>query len=303
MDPAGAVSVIVATNRGGAFLREAVSSALDQTRAVREVILVDDGSPEPGLRAVADELGICYVRIPASGVSAARNAGARRASGPLLAFLDDDDVWHPVKIDHQLRALERKPTAIACFTGGWHLDAEGTDLGAPWRAPEASSREMLSGDVPFPRIVTLLVDRRRFTDVGGFDEGLVQAEDNDLILRLLLNGEFAAVDEPLTGYRRHWENTTARSLVGLRLSLRVVQRRRNEATRRGDRDAAELLAANLRRLRRRVASDAVGNVVDALRRRDFTLALRTASWAITRVPAQTGQAIMMRVQTYVRRHQ
>lgn len=297
------VSVIVATNRGGRFLREAISSVFEQTRGVHEVILVDDGSPAPGLADVAQELGVGYTRLPGSGVSAARNAGARLATGTLLAFLDDDDVWHPSKIESQLKALQLHPTAIGCYTGGWHLDADGNDLGVPWHAAAASSREMLAGDVEFPRIVTLLVTKRGFITVGGFDEQLAQAEDNDLILKLLLAGEFAAVDEPLVGYRRHAENTTGRSMIGRRLSLRMLRTHRDQAARRGDREAAELLTLNLDRFRRRVAADAVGDVIEALRERDILFASQTALWAMTRVPAQTVLAIRARAHAYARRHQ
>src|SRR5687767_910711 len=101
-DPAARVSVVIPSNRGGPYLRDAVASVMQQTVSVHEIILVDDGSPEPGLAHVADELGIDYVRQRASGLSTARNHGAARASGEWIAFLDDDDVWYPEKIEAQL---------------------------------------------------------------------------------------------------------------------------------------------------------------------------------------------------------
>lgn len=294
LDPTFAVSVIVASNRGGPFLEEAVASVRAQTLPVHELILVDDGSPPPGLKSTAENLGIRYLRQPASGVSAARNAGAELATGTWLAFLDDDDVWDSRKIESQWNALQRNPSAVAIYTGGWHLDSDGNDLRDPWRAPAASSPDMLAGRVEFPRIVTLLVDKRSFMDVGEFDPRLRQAEDNDLILRLLLVGEFAAADEPLVGYRRHTDNVTRRSVVGREISLRMLREHRRRARRQGNVEAERLIGLNLDRFRRRVAADCVGDVIGALRERDMEYGLRVGWWAATRVPGPTLTAIFGR---------
>lgn len=294
-DPTFSVSVIIATNRGGPFLEQAIASVNRQTHPVHEVILVDDGSPSPGLKSTAERMGVAYLRQPASGVSAARNAGAELATGTWLAFLDDDDVWDPRKIECQWAALQKDPSAIACFTGGWHIDSDGNDLQAPWYAPAATSREMLSGQVEFPRIVTLLVEKRTFMDVGEFDRDLDQAEDNDLVLRLLLVGEFTAVDEPLVGYRRHTGNVTRRSVVGREISLRMLRDHRKRARRHGDHEAEELIGLNLDRFRRRVAADCVGDVIESLRERDLDFGLRVGWWSMTRVPGPTIAAITGRL--------
>lgn len=299
-DPNFSVSVIIATNRGGPFLREAIASVRDQTHPVDEVILVDDGSPSPGLASTADALGIQYLRQPASGVSAARNAGAELATGRWLAFLDDDDIWSPRKIESQLAALRRNPSAIASYTGGWHIDSEGNDLHAGWGAPSATSREMLSGQVEFPRIVTILLERHSFMQVGEFDPGLLQAEDNDLVLRLLMVGEFVAVDEPLVGYRRHTGNVTRRSVIGRQISLSMLRDHRRRARRQGNHEAEDLIGLNLARFRRRVAADCVGDVIGALRERDLEYGIRVGWWAMTRVPGPTLAALTGRVRARLR---
>src|SRR5687767_14272248 len=116
------ISVIIPTNRGGPYLAEAVASLRAQTLAVSDILLVDDGSPAPGLEDVARELGLRYHRQEPSGIAAARNTGVRQVDSEWVAFLDDDDFWHPDRLRAQLSALAGEPDAIACFTGGEYID-------------------------------------------------------------------------------------------------------------------------------------------------------------------------------------
>ncbi len=299
--PDESVSVIIATNRGGPYLEEAVGTVRAQTVAATEVILVDDGSPPPGLAALADRLGIAYVRIPASGVSAARNAGADAASSRWLAFLDDDDVWHPRRLEKQLEALRAAPDAVASFTGGWHMDAAGEDMNAPWGAATATSEAMLAGEADFPRIVTLLIRRDVFEESGGFDPALTLAEDHDLMIRLLRAGRFAAVDEALVGYRRHASNATRRAHAGMVASRRVMRQHRRLAARAGDDDLARLLAANHRLHLEVVGMGTVNDIVGAVRERDWTYAVRIAWWAATHEPLRVGSAAWRKVTMHRRR--
>ena len=126
----GSVSVVIPTNRGGPFLAAAVASLRAQTTAPDEVILVDDGSPSPGLAEIARELGdVTYLRKAAGGISSARNMGVTRATSTWIALLDDDDLWHPDQLSAQLAALTDASDAIACFTGGEYIDAEGRTVG------------------------------------------------------------------------------------------------------------------------------------------------------------------------------
>lgn len=289
------VSVIIATNRGGPFLAEAVASVRAQSRPVSEIVLVDDGAPDPGLRDVAEALGLTYLRQDASGVSAARNSGVEISRGRWLAFLDDDDVWHPERIALQVAALDARTSAIAAHGGGWHMDADGRDLHRNWGAPAAGSHDMLAGRVDFPRITTLLVDRTAFRAVGGFDPAMRYSEDNDLMLRLLQVGEFAAVDAPLVGYRRHEDNVTNHIASGYAISRDMLRRHRDAARQRGDRVVAALLSENLTRFRARVAQESVGEAISAARAGDLGRALTVTFWLVVTMPLHTVKAVIQRV--------
>lgn len=289
------VSVIIPTNRGGPFLREAVESVRAQTVAVRQIILVDDGSPEPGLSAVADTLGLTYVRQPASGISIARNTGVEAAKGRWVAFLDDDDVWHPERIEAQLRELDRSPDAVGSHTGGWFMDADGVPFGDDWSAPPASSAEFISARIIPPRITTVLVRRDVYLDVGGCDPAMEPAEDNELILRLLLAGPFVAVDRSLVGYRRHATNVTGKGLAGRRASVRALRVARQRAAAGSDPQLGALL-----RVRRRIffdhwAAENLGELIASLRRRDWAYSRPLVWWAVTDAPLASARALADRL--------
>ena len=108
------LSVVIPTRNRAYLVGEAIESALNQRPGQVEVIVVDDGSTDDTAKVVTEKFGsqVRLLRTPdRSGAGAARNAGLRVASGELVAFLDDDDLWLPGKLDAELNALERFPDA------------------------------------------------------------------------------------------------------------------------------------------------------------------------------------------------
>ncbi len=289
------ISVIIPTNRGGPYLTEAVASVRAQTEPVSEIILVDDGAPDAGLARTAQDLGLRYLRLAGGGVSAARNAGAAAAEGQWLAFLDDDDVWHPERIAAQLAVLEAHPDAIASHTGGWYMNADGVRFGTDWSARPATALQMLGGSIPLPRITTLIVRHDAFDAIGGFDTSMRMAEDNDLVRRLLVRGESAAVDRSLVGYRRHPANVTSRMLDGriaARRSIRTLLRAARDAH---DRDTAAALEERWRRFLREGAEENLRELRAAARQRDWRYAALCGAWAMRTAPWQSALAILRKV--------
>lgn len=289
------VSVVMPTNRGGPYLAEAVASLRAQTQPADEVILVDDGSPSPGLAEVARELEVDYVRKDAGGISSARNLGVARASGTWIAFLDDDDVWHPDRLSAQLKALASTPDAIGAFTGGEYIDADGRAFGEPWGAPQASSTDMLCGRVAAPRITTLLVRRDAYLAVGGCRSRMEPSEDNDLIARLLLLGEFVGVDRALVSYRRHSSNLTRRSLAGRRAGRRSIRDMLRTAAEDGDAERLAVLRSRRESFVTVAADQNLGDLITAIRDREVAYAVRVAAWGTFTLPVASLRAVGRRM--------
>lgn len=101
------VSVVIPTLGRPQRVVCAVDSALRQSYAPLEVIVVVDG-PDPEtvrvLRGISDERLRLIVLDENVGGSEARNAGVREASGEWVAFLDDDDSWAAEKLELQMQA-------------------------------------------------------------------------------------------------------------------------------------------------------------------------------------------------------
>jgi glycosyltransferase involved in cell wall biosynthesis len=167
------VSVIVPVFNGASTLRAAIESIRAQDVPV-EIIVVDDGSTDDTPAAI-ETLGddVIAIRQNNSGPAAARNAGLPFASAPLLAFLDDDDVWLPHKLRDQLQLLDAHPDAaiILGYTSFEFLDpASGT-----W-SPVATPQLLY-------HLGAALCRRTAFDRIGAFDPALPSSEDVDWFLR------------------------------------------------------------------------------------------------------------------------
>ncbi len=293
------VDVIVATNRLSPYLAATLDSVRAQTWTSWRLTVVDDGSPRPEdvAAAVAGVPGAQVVRQPPSGLAAARNTGIAATTGELLVFLDDDDLWAPGKLEAQVRALAADPRAVASHTGGHHIDGEGAELGHPWPARAGTAREMRRLDVDLPRITTLMVRRGALAAVGGFDTAYSTAEDIAFALDLVRQGPLAAVDEPLTSYRRHTTNMTNTIPTARQNAVheRVWLDRIAAARRTGRTDEVADLRHGLRVVRRRAARDAVARALHAVRAGDRTAGAADLWWSTTRSPASVVAGAVGRV--------
>src|SRR5947209_8322061 len=93
------VSVLIPAYNGAPWLRACLESVLRQTYPPHEIVVVDDGSTDD-TRAVLRPFAphIVLLGQQRGGIGAARNRAVARASGELLAFLDQDDVWREDKL-------------------------------------------------------------------------------------------------------------------------------------------------------------------------------------------------------------
>lgn len=111
-----AVSVVIPTHNRPELLAEAIGSLLQQTRPDWEAIIVDDASTPPAvpphdtrIRVVRHDKG--------KGGAACKNTGSTLARAPVLAFLDDDDLYAPNYLERALGVLDRNPDLDVLFMG------------------------------------------------------------------------------------------------------------------------------------------------------------------------------------------
>lgn len=106
------VSVIMPAYNCEKYVVEAINSVLAQTYKNWELLVLDDGSNDNTLQVI-EEFSKNDSRIKAlrngknMGVSATRNRGIELTSGEWIAFLDSDDMWHPLKLENSLDLLKK----------------------------------------------------------------------------------------------------------------------------------------------------------------------------------------------------
>jgi glycosyltransferase involved in cell wall biosynthesis len=204
------ITVVIPTRNRATRLRQALQSVLWQRNVRLEVIVVDDASIDDTPRMV-DDLEESRIRLirheQPSGVSAARNDGAREASGAWLGFLDDDDVWAPEKLARQIAAAEA--SGRSWVYAGWvtiddHLQVL---TGRPPPSPDQVVK-LLYRQNAIPSGSNVIVRRDTFERMNGFDPRLTNGEDWELWIRLADASFPAWVPEPLVGYRIHPGNAS-----------------------------------------------------------------------------------------------
>ena len=282
------VSVVVATNRASPYLAEALRSVAEQTYSDWELVIVDNGVPDPvalaELVAQLPRSRVFHVPPPVT-VSLARNAGVAVSEGAFVVFLDDDDVWHPERLQTQVALLRDAPDAPASYCGGWHMDAASRRIPPSWPASASTAQDMLAGRARMPHICgALLIRRESFAQVGGFSPELSMMEDFELMLRLLQRGDLVCAPEELVGYRRHDRNATSTSLSNLRVRRDAIDgilaRHAWAARVRGDARSAALLDSHRGFERRRAAREASRATLWAARRLRLADALTEATWGL-----------------------
>ena len=111
------VSVVIPTHNRSRLLQQTLSSVRAQVDVDFEIIVVDDGSSDDTC-AIVGSVGDSRIRVlresPSRGVSLARNRGIAAAVGEWIAFLDDDDLWSPVKLANQLSVSRASGRMWAC---------------------------------------------------------------------------------------------------------------------------------------------------------------------------------------------
>lgn len=183
-----AISVIIPAYNAAPTLAEAVESCLAQEGIDLEVVVVDDGSTDQTAEVARGFGG--RVRLesgPNRGANAARNRGIALAKGPLVQFLDADDLLLPDKLNRQAAVLE-KGAADIVFSDYKVIEPDG-ESSSVQGIPEEGLRDPVCM-LLHHRLQTSapLHWKRNLESVGGFTPDLKASQERDLHLRLAMAG-------------------------------------------------------------------------------------------------------------------
>ncbi|MEU6022954.1 glycosyltransferase [Micromonospora sp. NPDC047134] len=179
------VSVVVPNYNKERTLRDCLSAVYAQTPPPAEVIVVDDASTDRS-RQIAAEFPCTLLAFDANrGVSAARNAGAVRAGGEVVFFVDSDIALAPGALAAAVRTLTAYPDC-GVVQGIYDLRPLYDDgpVEAYKTLFEHFWRRRATGLTSTTMFALTAVPKEVFDLVGGFDERLRDAEDVEFGTRL-----------------------------------------------------------------------------------------------------------------------
>jgi GT2 family glycosyltransferase len=203
------VSIVIPAYNQARYLAQAVDSALAQTHAATEVIVVNDGSTDDTagvLQQYAGDPRVTAITQENRGLPGARNRGLAAARGSFVVFLDSDDYLAPAHVATLVAPLLEDARLGMTYCDIVTVDPEGRPVGD---FSVASARTILSGDI-FDSLViggyfpphTVVVRKAALDRVGGFDPALGGHADLEMWLRLAASGHPALfVSERLAHYR------------------------------------------------------------------------------------------------------
>lgn len=211
------VTVIMPVYNGANYIKEAVDSILNQSFKDYEIVVINDGSKD-NTEEILDGYGdkIRYFYQNNAGTSVARNLGIREARGEYIAFLDQDDVYFPDKLERCLDYFKLNADVPMVYSNMLVIDQSGKKL-YDWLLTkkyfaEGYIYENLLKECFFCPS-TVVIKKTLLLEVGGFDESVRGVEDFDLWLKIAKNHKIGLIRETLVKWRWHGKNTSTNSFM------------------------------------------------------------------------------------------
>lgn len=216
------VSAVIALYNGEAHITDAIDSIVNQDHEVFEILIVNDGSTDKSVEVINNYLArnprakklVKVIEQKNSGQGSSRNTGVLSANGVIIGFLDQDDTWEPNHISQML------PLFLGNSRLGWvYSDFNEFDehdrfirrqflSKHQYSSPSNSIFGLIEKDLMMLPSASL-IRREAFNNVGGFDTQFRGYEDDDLFLRMFVNGwTYEYIPQGLVNYRIHPNNSS-----------------------------------------------------------------------------------------------
>ena len=215
------VSILTPTFRHAGFIEDCIASVLAQTESDWEMIVVDDGSDDgtPEIAESFNDPRIQVIRLEHQGVKGLGRiyaAALARAESPIIAVLEGDDKWPPMKIEVELPLFD-DPSVVLAYGSAGLIDDNGWVYARFWHSPRAD----IANNTPIGNILpslvevnfivaaTVMIRRSALDKIGGFcqPEGISYV-DHPTWLRLATIGTFARSSSILGYWRRYSRQIT-----------------------------------------------------------------------------------------------
>lgn len=225
------ISVVMSVYNEEYYLEEALNSILLQSYKEFELIIVNDGSTDDTISIIEKyklkDSRIKSFNINKSGLPKALNYGVSKAKYDLIARMDADDICQPNRFYKQIDFLKKNPEIDILGTNAFLIDKKSNIIGEtsiPLTDYDIKKRMKYSSPFVHPSII---IRRKAFELLGGYNEKLLLAQDFDLWQRALdLDFKFANLSEQLLRYRVNFtpplKNIFKRFFVEINIHLKSM---------------------------------------------------------------------------------
>ncbi|MBR2543500.1 sugar transferase [Candidatus Saccharibacteria bacterium] len=222
------VSIIIPVFNGEKVILETINSIWQQTYKNWEAIIVDDVSTD-GTRELLKKVKSRKIRViklrKNGGAAKARNRGIQEAKGDFICFLDADDLWHPEKLEKQVRFMLDNESSFS-FTGYEFADENGIGNGRVVYVPETITYKQALKNTTISTI-TVMFNLNKL-DKKDIKMPNIESEDTATWWNVLKNVEYAnGLNEPLSLYRRTKNTLSSNKLVAIGRIWRLYRNHEN----------------------------------------------------------------------------
>lgn len=241
------VNCIIPTQDRPELLRRALNSVLNQTYENIEVIIVASPPHNPIRRLLErDELDnkrVNAIYIPEEpiskvGMNVARNVGIQKSSGEYIAFLDDDDIWNPTKLQRQIPYLDSYSIVSCLVTGVFKNHTYDKKLPDGVDNIVDINTAFHNYSILIPSCVVFRT--AELQNVGGFDESIRFGELWDVSMKILEHFDPCYIlDQHLVGFDREHDKDRISEFNGtenLDQAFQVYRRHKNKVCSRTERE-------------------------------------------------------------------
>ena len=204
--------MIIPIYNGEQYVAKAINSVLAQTYQNIEILLINDGSSDGSKAVILDYINlpnVVYREQSNGGVAAARNIGLRAARGELIAFLDQDDVWMPQKIELQAQYMQTHPKIGLVHANIEYIDEHSQPI-EKRRSEWQTNASGLCFEEMFKEngiaVLTVCIRRKVCIEIGYFREDVSGVDDYDYWLRVAYSHQIGHINQVLAHYRLHTHN-------------------------------------------------------------------------------------------------
>ena len=193
------ISVIIPLYNKEQFIKETLNSVFNQTFLDYEIIIVDDGSNDSSASIIREinDPRITLFSNSNNGVSHARNYGFTKANTDLIALLDADDLWEPNHLEN-LHTLYTNFPNCGLYATNYHKQFfYGKKIKTHFNGVSKDHFGIIddyflastSDSIAWSSAV--MIPKKIFHELGGFDEAMRSGQDTDLWIRIALNKSIA----------------------------------------------------------------------------------------------------------------